>query len=113
MLPEGVKEAWISYVERRVASAVQFKAGAVVLHDDDLFEITFVSRNTPFKVTCDPVTGGRVEFAYGGGSVGVQIFGFAEDQPPLSVSKMSVAAADLSRVLCERISHSVSQILQP
>src|SRR5258707_2487 len=50
VLPPGIEDAWIAYVERRVAVAIQPKAGAIsVTSSPD--ETTLVSRNTPFKVT--------------------------------------------------------------
>jgi hypothetical protein len=116
-LPPGTKEAWIAYVERRVAAAIQLKAGAIsVTSVSD--ETTFVSRNTPFKVSCNPGTGGLVEFGYGENSVTVPIYGLlvdrqTESSPPLGVIQTSVAAANLSRTLCKRISAALSKIVQP
>jgi hypothetical protein len=81
-------------------------------------ETTSISRNTPFKVSCDPVLGGRVDFGYGENSVSVPIYGYlqendAESAPPLQVSKWSEAAAGLSQTLCERISESILRALNP
>ena len=59
-----------------------------------------------------------VEFGYGDNSVTVPIYGWsvdwqAESPPPLGVIESSVAAADLSRMLCEHISVSLSKIVSP
>jgi hypothetical protein len=116
-LPPGAQDAWIAYVERRVAAAIQSKAGAIsVTSVPD--ETTFVSRNTPFKVSCSPSTGGLVEFGYGENSVSVPIYGWLDDReaesaPPLGVIESSVAAAALSKILCERISATLSKLVQP
>jgi hypothetical protein len=117
VLPPGTQEAWIAYVERRVAAAIQPKPGAISV-TSLLDETTFVSRNTPFKVSCSPGTGGLVEFGYGENSVTVPIYGLlvdreAERAPPLGVIQRSVAAAELSRTLCGRISAALSGIVQP
>src|ERR1700682_3541813 len=97
VLPPGTQDAWIPYVERRVAAAIQIKGGAISV-TSVLDETTFVSQNTPFKVTCSPGTGGLVEFGYGENSVTVPIYGLlvdreAERAPPLGVIQRSVAAA--------------------
>lgn len=116
LLPEGAQDAWLAYVDRRVAAAIENKAGAVSLRAPDS-EATFVSRNTPFKVTCDPILGGRVDFGYGDNAVSLWIYGgydsTAEKEPSLGVSKYSVAAASLSLALCERITQSIVRTLQP
>jgi hypothetical protein len=117
VLPPGTQEAWIAYVERRVAAAIQSKAGAISV-TSLLDETTFVSRNTSFKVSCSPSTGGSVEFGYGENSVTVPIYGWlvdrdAESPPPLGVNRSSVAATNLSRILCERIAASINKIVQP
>ena len=58
-----------------------------------------------------------IEFGYGENSVSVPIYGWfdrnAENPPALGVIVSSVAAANLSRTLCERISLSLSKIVQP
>jgi hypothetical protein len=117
VLSPGTEDAWISYVERRVAAVMQFKVGAISINNS-ISEATYVSRNTPYRVSCDPITGGTVEFGYGENPVMVSIYGLvvdgeAEAAPPLGVSSSSVAAAKLSRRLCERIVILVSKIAQP
>ena len=117
VLPPGTQDAWIPYVERRVAAAIQIKGGAISVASV-LDETTFVSQNTPFKVSCSPSTGGSVEFGYGENSVTVPIYGWlvdrdAESPPPLGVNRSSVAATNLSRILCERIAASINKIVQP
>lgn len=112
LLP-GTQDAWIAYVERRVAAAVQSRSGAISVTQYD--ETIFVSRNTPFKVRCSP-SSGSIEFGYGENAVTVPVYGWFDDrdaEPPLGVISSSVAAANLSKTLCERISASVSKIVQP
>lgn len=122
VLSPGTQEAWIAYVDRRVAAAVQPRAGAVALIDmfsEVLQRETLVSRNTPYQVRCDLIMGVSVEFGYGNNSVNVPIYGVrlfnlkAEKAPPLGVIKSSIAAVNLSRTLCERISVSLSRIMLP
>ena len=59
-----------------------------------------------------------VEFGYGENSVTVPIYGWligpdAESPPPLGVIGSSIAAANLSKTLCEHISLSLSKIVPP
>jgi hypothetical protein len=117
VLPPGTQDVWVAYVERRVAAAIQSKASAISV-TSGADETTYVSRNTPFKVSCNPRTGGSVEFGYGENSVSVPIYGWlvdweAEKAPPLGVIESSVAAATLSKTLCERISATLSKVVQP
>jgi hypothetical protein len=116
VLALGTEEAWTAYVDRRVAAAIQIKAGAI-LATDDSNEARFLSRNTPYQVKCAPMES-SVEFGYGDSSVTVPIYGWlvereAESRPALGVIESSVAAASLSRKLCERISVSLSKIVSP
>jgi hypothetical protein len=121
VLPPGTQEAWIAYVDRRAAAAVQPRAGAVALtgmFNGVLQKATLGSRNTPYQVRCGPIIGASVTFGYGDDSVMVPIYGGfsnreAEKAPPLGVIKSSVAAENLSRTLCERISVSLSRIMLP
>jgi hypothetical protein len=112
LLP-GRQDAWIAYVERRVAAAIQSRAGAISVTQHD--ETIVVSRNTPFKVRCSPGSG-SIEFGYGENAVTVPVYGWFDDrdaEPALGVIRSSVAAANLSKTLCERISDSMNKIVQP
>src|SRR4051812_31670226 len=73
VLPPDTEQAWISYVERRFASAMQPKAGAISIAGT-IDDATYVSRNTPYKVSCDPITGGSVEFGYGENAVTAPVY---------------------------------------
>lgn len=121
VLPPGVEEAWFAYVDRRLAKAIQRRSGSVLVAgmiDGAMNQTTFVSSNTPYKVTCSPLLGASVEFGHGEGVTSVPIYGIlvwnhsAEGKPPeLGVHESSVAAIALSKRLCDRISQSVSRIL--
>jgi hypothetical protein len=116
VLASGIEEAWTAYVDRRIAAAIQVKAGAISVTDDSN-EVSFVSRNTPYQVKCASMES-SVEFGYGDNSVTAPIYGWlvdrqAERPPPLGVIESSLAAASLSRTLCERISASLSKIVSP
>ncbi len=71
VLPFGTQEAWVAYVDRRFAEAIQFKAGAISVNDKS-HEAKFISLNTPYQVSCSPALGGSVEFGYGDGAVKLQ-----------------------------------------
>ena len=116
VLASGIEAAWTAYVDRRVAAAIQVKAGAISVTDDSN-EARLVSRNTPYQVKCAPMES-WVEFGYGDNSVTVPIYGWlvdrdAESPPPLGVIGSSIAAANLSKTLCEHISLSLSKIVPP
>jgi hypothetical protein len=116
-LPAGTEEAWLAHVDRRLATAIQSQAGAFAVTSGPGLsdETKLVSRNTPYQVTCSPYFGGSVEFGSGDNSVVVRIFDFladktVDDAPLLGVSKQSIAASDLSRTLCARISAALSRM---
>jgi hypothetical protein len=118
VLPIGTQEAWMGYVDRRVAAAIQLKAGALLVADlSD--EPKYLSRNTPYQVSCTPYLGGSIEFGYGENSTTVPIYGLLLDHrktemaPPLGVAESSIAAANLTKVLCERITVSLTRLLPP
>ena len=115
VLPPGTEEAWIAYVDGRIAASIQSRAGAISVLDTSN-ETTFVSRNTPYKVSCSPITGGSVVFGYGDDSITVRIYDLfypVSQSPHLGVIASSIAAANLSKTLCERISESTSKIMLP
>lgn len=118
VLPPGTQEAWLEYVDRSMADAIQSKAGALLvtgLSD----ESKYLSRNTPYQVSCDPIMGGSIEFGYGENSTTVPIYGLLLDHkkiekaPLLGVAESSIAAANLTKVLCERITASLTRLLLP
>jgi hypothetical protein len=116
VLPLGTQEAWIGYVDRRVAAAIQLKAGALLVADlSD--EPKYLSRNTPYQVSCSPIMGGSIEFGYGENSTTVPIYGVlldhskVEKAPLLGVAESSIAAANLTKALCERITVSLTRLL--
>jgi hypothetical protein len=118
VLPPGTQEAWLEYVDRRMAVAIQSKAGALFvtgLSD----EPKYLSRNTPYQVSCYPNMGGSIEFGYGENSTTVPIYGLmlddkkTEKAPLLGVADSSIAAANLTKILCERIAASLTRLLLP
>ena len=118
VLPPGVEEAWIRYVDRRLHAAVRPSGSALAvvgLLDLARDSTTLVSLNTPYKVSCDPMAGGSIEFGYGDSGILVPVYGAmafrAEPAPELGVIKSSVAAKALSRTLCERISMSLRRMI--
>ncbi|MSO70811.1 MAG: hypothetical protein EXQ88_02150 [Alphaproteobacteria bacterium] len=99
VLPEGTEEAWIAYVDRRVAAAIQRRGDnlQVVTWMDYVFKTsTFVFRNMPYSISCmqPELGGGSVKF---GQENDVRIFGImnpsrTEDpEPPLGVHAQSIA----------------------
>lgn len=122
VLPPGVDTAWTAYVDRRVASAVQRRGNNVqvaALGDHILGRTNFVSRDTPYSVSCGSVIGAIVWFGAGNDQIMVPIYGpslvepGADEVPALGVDSRSIAATRLSEALCERISVRMQEIMAP
>jgi hypothetical protein len=122
VLPAGTEEAWTAYVDRRFAVAIEHRGGGVrvaALGDHILRKTTFVSRNTPYRLTCSPAIGAFFMFGQGDDSIMVPVYGSwavdrdAEPPPALGVDKRSIAATHLSEMLCERISTRLNEIMKP
>lgn len=121
VLPPGTEAAWMSYVDRQLASAIERDGDAVriaALADNILGKTTIVSRNAPYSIDCDPSTGAAVWFfGPGDNSIMVPIFGATRIEtreatpPPLGVDAGSIAARHLTNVLCERISSRLQEIM--
>ena len=112
VLPRGTLEAWMAYVDRRITATIQPQVGSISV-TDVANETTFVSRNTPYRIKCTPMEG-SVEFGYGDNSITVELFEGEDESPPaLGVIKSSVAAANLSRTLCQHISQSLNKLVSP
>lgn len=120
VLPSGTEQAWLQYVDRRIAATLVRRENAiqvVAFGDNVRGNTTIVSINTPYQVQCDPISGGSVDFGYGDNPVTVPIFGLmvmdpsAEKAPPLGVNMTSIAATKLTEALCRRISDRVQAII--
>ena len=120
VLPPGTQQAWIAYVDRRVADSIQTRSGSLLIKgmsDSAMRQATIVSRNTPYRLTCSTILGSSVEFGYGESAVivpiyGAMLFGPATEKPPeLGVIRSSVAATELSRFLCDHISARLDVLL--
>jgi hypothetical protein len=95
VLPPGVQEQWIEYVDKRVCAMINPVPGSIEIADQSkMGTTTLLSRNTPYKLTCTP-GGGWVEFDGfdSGESTTVQIWP-SKDQPAPEVSEFSIAAID-------------------
>jgi hypothetical protein len=60
VLPFGTREAWISYVDRRLRAVIQPHRGSVRVIDNVgsvTANTTLVSSNTPYIVSCSPALG--------------------------------------------------------
>jgi hypothetical protein len=67
----------------------------------------------PYKVECTWLGGGFVTFGFGfDDAVVVHVFGFGKNDPPLGFARLSVAAKDLSRRLCDRIEGKMADLLR-
>lgn len=118
-LPAGTEAAWMAYVLRRLNVAMQPVGDTIKVADmfaDTVDRSIFVSRNTPYTFSCDPIMGASVEFGQGDTSILVPIYGAmlldgAEPPPPLDVHPDSVAAKALSNALCERLVIGVQAIM--
>lgn len=122
VLSPDTQESWLAYVDQKISGSIQSRAGGLALLNtldestpDPYDETTLVSRNTPYKVTCSPVAGGSIVFGYGDDATTVRIYDLnspaAHNQPALEVATSSIAAAKLSKILCERVSISMSKII--
>ena len=118
VLAPGVEEAWLAYVDRRVA-ATMHRIGTNVRVTGMLEELTsqttIVSANSPYQISCDRI-GGSVTFGYGEDATSVSIFGLllspsAEKPPALGVHPDSIAAKILREKLCLRLSERVQAVM--
>ena len=138
VLPPGTEEAWLAYVDRRIAATLTRRGRTVEVSSlVPQIQQEFVSINTPYKIDCITVTdiedqprhapptgGGRmlpifadVTFGYGDDSTTAFILGAVgpgvEDAPQLVVHPKSIAATKLYGTLCRRISDGVQAIMAP
>jgi hypothetical protein len=130
VLPPGVEDTWKAYVDRRFAAAIQRRGDvvAVAVQGNGSGEeaTTLVSRNTPYRIDCPRNFREGLSIDFGGADDAglVLIYGHfvrgelifpgrrhGEKPPPLGVDPRSVAATDLSRVLCERIAVKIQQVM--
>jgi hypothetical protein len=111
-LPAGTEASWFSYVDRQFASAIEPDGDALKVAatgDHILGKTTFVSRNSPYQIDCDPALGVTVSFGTGDDAIMVPIYGvlrveLKDTKPPaLGVDPESVAAAKVTDQLCQRV----------
>lgn len=136
VLPAGTEEAWLAYVDRRIAATLHRSGSVVQLTggvNDIMGKTAYVSVNSPYEVSCFAGQG-SLTFGYGHASVfcpngdepeidndfTVAVYGYvtnadpsAEKSPPLEVSKLSAAARNLDKTLCKRIAERVQEIMTP
>ena len=118
ILPPGTKEVWLQYVDRRF-SALLHREGAVIhitsIFGDVLGGHRFVSANTPYIISCDPLLGGSIRFGYGENAIEVYLYGLlawgTHHHPPLGVHRQSIAAKRLYEDLCARITERVKKMM--
>jgi hypothetical protein len=133
VLPPGTEDAWLAYVDHRIAATLH-RTGNVIQITDGLNEMLgitqYVSANSPYEISCDghggTLTFGHVSSVSCGESgvpesdseYSVDIYGSvtnadpsAEKAPPLGVSEQSVAAVHLNKVLCQRIAEQAQKLV--
>jgi len=114
ILPPGVQDAWLDYVQQQMDRLLRASTGGLYVDADGRDEITFVSSNSSYKVTCHPLSGAAIEFGYGDGSTTVDVFRSlrrGHPQPSLDVPTGSIAARNLVKALCDRITAHVSSMM--
>src|SRR5579872_1755847 len=71
VLPPGVEDEWGAYVDAQIATSIFRRAGTV-----EIFGPTMaVSVNTPYAVSCDPLSGASIKFGFGDDVATVEIIG--------------------------------------
>jgi hypothetical protein len=139
VLPPGTENAWLAYVDRRVAATMTPQGstvrvvGVVGDPDDPLSyrSVTaIISSNKPYQVSCGSVSKSRfyigpsgssgidVKFGAGKDATTVEILDggsdrSAEKAPQLGVARTSVAAKTLTETLCRRVADDVNAIMAP
>ena len=123
VLPPGTEVTWMKYVDQQLWRAIQRNGETLKLTnrlDQVLRKITFISLNSPYSITCDPVLGIDVDFtASGVGTISIPFYVTTntklnkETPPSLSVDVLSVAAARRTASLCERVSEQMQEIVGP
>jgi hypothetical protein len=129
-LPAGTEQAWIAYVDHRLAGAIERRGGSVriavanqeVLSRDPAVGLIFgsdehrLSLNTPYHIICDTVTGGVVEFGVRDdvdGPIEVSIWGMgpysalAPIAPVLLTEKAPSLSVDKQSVAAARLSEKL------
>lgn len=136
VLPPGTEDAWLAYVDRRIAATLHRSGSVIQLTggvNDIMGTTAYVSVNSPYGISCN-VGDGDLTFGYGHASVTcpdggepeidndftVAVYGdvtnadpSAERSPPLGVHKLSIAARNLDKSLCKRIAERLQEIMAP
>ena len=119
VLPAGAKDAWVAYVDRRLAAAI-VRDGTMLrlrtLFDSVTSATTILPVTTPYTIHCD-LAGGTIVFGYGNKIAAVRIFAMSvelpgEKPPALGVNENSIAAQQLRTKLCARISDKLKAIIK-
>lgn len=120
VLPPGTEEAWLAYVDRRIAATIRRENDSIQVVgwlDQVLNQTTILSLNMPYKVSCSSLWGGTIAFGNGEDPTVVPIFGIqvhddnAEAPPALGVNRRSIASEALHEKLCQRMSVRIQQLL--
>ncbi|HVZ68755.1 MAG TPA: hypothetical protein VG891_04780 [Rhizomicrobium sp.] len=118
-LPPGVESAWLRFIDQRLDLAIHAHGSTVsvlTILNGVTGESELVSINTPFEVNCSPIMGGNVSFGLGESQILVPIYGplltvKGIREPNLPVRKDSIAAKNLSMILCDRIADRLGRIM--
>ena len=116
ILPPGVEDAWIRYVDERLSMRLEARQNAIRVRYPGESKTVLVSLNMPYSVECSPDLGGSVTFGSGENATAVLIYGFLDfesKEPEMGVRRTSIAAQQLHERLCDRIQSRVATLMKP
>lgn len=116
VLPPGVETTWKAYVDGRFSRAIRPQGDVVRVRDDatDAMHTTvLISRNSPYEISCDPITGGTIQFGQGDSATSVTVYGLgsSEARPPIGVPTNSIAAKQLSEAMCLQMAARMHDVM--
>ena len=117
-IPAADLKAWTEFVDERVEKGITNVGQSTWKIYDELYtlgiynEPTYISKNTPYKISCNSVMGMRIsiQFGLGNDSTDFHVNGLlATLGPQLSVHPRSVAAKKLLDILCQRTARAIEK----
>lgn len=118
VLPMGVENAWISYIDKRFSEEIQREDRNLkirIKHIGAEPSYAYTSRNHPYRVDCNAHNLG-ISISFGDGEDGsvVNLTGdFSADfanEPKRGVSPYSIASRSLDMKLCQRIAAQLAAL---
>jgi hypothetical protein len=120
LLPPGVEDAWMEYIDNNLKKII-FKEGDIIrVNKIDVVDnkaTIKASPHTDYKITCNYISGGSINFI--GMAEEFEIYGFIHDldknskQPMIGVADNSIAARHLREKICDKILTYMKGIMDP